>query len=385
MKKIKLLTFLSILLCSFFIINFNYKASANDNFRKFTSSDVTFTLVDTGTTTSLYEVIVTINTTYELENNVILYFKQEIPYNLRTPLNRGYNSYNIITLNKVDTNKWELQYRIALLNTFLQNYNYEINYVLTELIDVFIETKSLIDNGDIPSDKYIYQVIDFVYDDNFTVTNYSVGTTDFTFKFIIIDELLEDNTYLQSPSDFQNNIYFQFYNFTGGLRNSYTTILEQPELSGGYLTTIVTIPKDRFYYYYSEILGIDETTFFNNFMDYLEDISNYFKLYVRTDFVTDYNSVYNAGFNEGNEQGYINGYNQGRSEGYVEGYNNGYEIGLQISQGEAYDQGYIDGYNDGSSESFIANLDKWIVPAIIIVMITGGFFVITRKKRDGDI
>jgi len=384
MKKIKFLTFLGILLCSFFIFNLNYKASANDNFRKFTSSDVTFNLVDTGSTTSLYEVTVTINTTYELENNVIMYFKQNIQYNLRTPVNRGYNSYNIIALNKIGANKWELQYRIALLNTLLLNYDYDINYVLTELIDIFIEIKPLIDNGDEPT-KYIYEVIDFIYNDNYTVTNYVNLSTTISFKFTLINDLFVDNEYLQSPSEFQNNIYFQLYNFTGGLRNSYVTTLETPELSGSYLSAIITIPKDSFNYYYEEILGIDASTFFTNFLNYLDDLSDYFKLYVRTDFATDYNSTYSAGFAEGNEQGYIDGYSEGYGVGYTEGYNNGYDIGKEISQGEAYDLGYTDGYNDGSTESFIANLNKWIVPAIIIVMLAGGFFAITRKKRDGDI
>ena len=30
-------------------------------------------------------------------------------------------------------------------------------------------------------------------------------------------------------------------------------------------------------------------------------------------------------------------------------------------------------------------MDKWLVPAIIIVMLLGGYFAIARKKRDGDI
>ena len=73
-------------------------------------------------------------------------------------------------------------------------------------------------------------------------------------------------------------------------------------------------------------------------------------------------------------------YNYGTS-GFDIGYDIGYDDGLQVSAGEAYDRGYTDGAN----ESFIASIDKWIVPSIIIVMLVGGFFTIARQKRDGEI
>ena len=75
MKNFKLLTFLGILLCSFFIFNLNYKASANDNFIKLKTDNIAYTLMDTGIHTRLYKVTVYIDTEYELIDNVRLYFK----------------------------------------------------------------------------------------------------------------------------------------------------------------------------------------------------------------------------------------------------------------------------------------------------------------------
>jgi hypothetical protein len=104
-----------------------------------------------------------------------------------------------------------------------------------------------------------------------------------------------------------------------------------------------------------------------------------------------YEDAYNEGYNEGKRIGdilqYQYGYDAGYEEGlitgnedaYNEGYNSGFIAGAQES--EAYNVGYADGAND----SFLGSIDKWLVPAIIIVMILGGFFAIARKKRDGDI
>ena len=52
MKNFKLLTFLGILLCSFFIFNLNYKISANDNFIKLKTDNIAYTLMDTTIHTS---------------------------------------------------------------------------------------------------------------------------------------------------------------------------------------------------------------------------------------------------------------------------------------------------------------------------------------------
>lgn len=88
-----------------------------------------------------------------------------------------------------------------------------------------------------------------------------------------------------------------------------------------------------------------------------------------------------AEFQEGYSAGRADGFNEGAIIGYDIGYEEGYDEGLQVSQGEAYDKGY----QDGANESFIGTMDSWLVPAIIVVMLLGGYFAIARKKHDGDI
>lgn len=122
--------------------------------------------------------------------------------------------------------------------------------------------------------------------------------------------------------------------------------------------------------------------------------------WVITETTPDYQMGYNTGYQHGYTSGYNNGYDNGYDEGwdakeaeinallpgirqaeYQRGYDDGYDDGVIAGETVAYEKGYIDGAN----ESFIASIDKWIVPAIIIVMILGGYFAIARKKREGDI
>ena len=117
--------------------------------------------------------------------------------------------------------------------------------------------------------------------------------------------------------------------------------------------------------------------------------------------------AYNRGYSDGLTIGYEDAFNAGYDEGkrigdilqYQYGYDAGYEEGLITGNEDAfnagYDSGFIAGaqeseaynvgYADGANESFLGSMDKWLVPAIIIVMLLGGFFAIARKKRDGDI
>ena len=64
-------------------------------------------------------------------------------------------------------------------------------------------------------------------------------------------------------------------------------------------------------------------------------------------------------------------------QGYNDGFEEGEKIGSGIATGEAYDLGYENGYKDAlknaNVDAFLANFDKWIVPAIIIVVVAGIF------------
>jgi hypothetical protein len=90
---------------------------------------------------------------------------------------------------------------------------------------------------------------------------------------------------------------------------------------------------------------------------------------------------YDAGYEDGEQTGYSSGYNDGASDNYSSAYSDGYTAGYSDGMGDEYDEGFIDGGNS----AFLGNFDKWIVPAIIIVLVGGGFITIwSRKRRDSD-
>jgi len=62
---------------------------------------------------------------------------------------------------------------------------------------------------------------------------------------------------------------------------------------------------------------------------------------------------------------------------YGAGYYAGYDVG--------FDEGYDEGIGETLDSSFISfndHFSKWIVPAIIIVMILGGYYSIRRRKME---
>ena len=106
-----------------------------------------------------------------------------------------------------------------------------------------------------------------------------------------------------------------------------------------------------------------------------------------------YNEGYRDGYIDGKfaadelkyEQGYIEGFNEGFEEGYDRGYNKAYE---EIDINEEYMLGYRDGFKDGekskiaqNNEAFYKSIEKWLVPAIITVIIAGGIVSIIAIKR----
>lgn len=63
-------------------------------------------------------------------------------------------------------------------------------------------------------------------------------------------------------------------------------------------------------------------------------------------------------------------------------YKEGYQKGLLSTENESFQEGYNEGYLKGSNDSFMAGLEKWIVPAIIMVLVAGGF--IYYRSRRGE-
>ena len=97
-----------------------------------------------------------------------------------------------------------------------------------------------------------------------------------------------------------------------------------------------------------------------------------------------YENGHNIGYNKGFEEGYEEGEWNGYIDGHTVGYNKGYILGIDEGYGLGYNDGYNDGYSDGISKPFYSNFDKWIVPAIIIVVIAGIFVGYRRERYGGD-
>lgn len=147
----------------------------------------------------------------------------------------------------------------------------------------------------------------------------------------------------------------------------------------------------QYYYYATIIIPYNLTTPPGGWQD--AQLGTYFfneptyEGFSLTDFLEATDQAYNEGerdgFKDGEEYGYSSGYNSGvidgGSDGYNIGYNSGYNSGLIANEGEAWNEGF----KEGSTNSFLAGMEKWIVPAIIIVLIGGGVvsFLMAKKKE----
>ncbi len=111
-----------------------------------------------------------------------------------------------------------------------------------------------------------------------------------------------------------------------------------------------------------------------------------------------YNQGYEKGFEDGDLYGYDIGYDIGYDKGYNKGIEQSYDVGYNDGYQEGYDDGintnndYMLGYNDGfrageeskiaqNSEAFYKSIEKWLVPAIITVILLGGIVSIIAIKR----
>jgi len=89
-------------------------------------------------------------------------------------------------------------------------------------------------------------------------------------------------------------------------------------------------------------------------------------------------SEYEAGFVAGEEAGFENGKR-------IYGIEHDGDIITALEWGEIrFNEGKAEAPVDhrNATEIFLINFDKWIVPAIIVVMFVGGFFAVVRRKRD---
>lgn len=111
---------------------------------------------------------------------------------------------------------------------------------------------------------------------------------------------------------------------------------------------------------------------------------------------------YDAGLEEADENAYNDGYNDARltygkkiddtwytasewgSEQYNEGYDDGLRDGMELNDEDVFNEAYNKGLNDGRNDKFYTGIEKWLVPAIIVVIVLGGILSIVVKKKEGE-
>lgn len=106
-------------------------------------------------------------------------------------------------------------------------------------------------------------------------------------------------------------------------------------------------------------------------------------------FDSGYSSGYDNGLADGFNDGFENGYSDGYNDGLVDGYNEGFdEAYSEIISDDEYTLGYNNGFKDGeksriaqNNQSFYSGIEKWLVPAIIVVLVVGGIMSISALKR----
>lgn len=212
------------------------------------------------------------------------------------------------------------------------------------------------------------------------VSNVLITENNLTYEYNVfyyvtgsIDEEITDDKYF-----FINNINVVFRKGTNRNTNTYEFLEKTTLISGDTeLVFRVTVLKSLVNAEYPDDISLLFSRDSSMYLEYL-DIEN---IEYDRGYNDGYDRGYNIGFERGEQLGYNNGYSNGYDTGYDEGYNkgkdDGYDEGVRVTEPKAYQ----DGYNKGAEEAFIANLHIWLVPAMIIVVITGIFVGYRRKDE----
>ncbi len=90
-------------------------------------------------------------------------------------------------------------------------------------------------------------------------------------------------------------------------------------------------------------------------------------------------------YQRGLQNGYASGFQDGLNKGYRDGFDDAYD---EIITSDEYTLAYENGFKDGekskivqNNQSFYSGIEKWLVPAIIVVLVVGGFMSISALKR----
>ena len=106
-----------------------------------------------------------------------------------------------------------------------------------------------------------------------------------------------------------------------------------------------------------------------------------------------FDSGYSLGYDNGLADGYDEGWEVGWEDGWEDGWEGGYDEGFEdayseIITNDEYTLGYNNGFKDGekskivkNNEAFYGGIEKWLVPAIIVVLVVGGIMSISALKR----
>ena len=67
---------------------------------------------------------------------------------------------------------------------------------------------------------------------------------------------------------------------------------------------------------------------------------------------------------------------------YDDGYDDGLAEGATLNDEDIWNEAYAEGLKVGSNNKFYDNIEKWLVPAIIVVMFFGGVLLVFRKREE---
>lgn len=205
-----------------------------------------------------------------------------------------------------------------------------------------------------------------------TPANKIVGTvvSEYKLKADLVDTLTY--RYLKTESS-----YYYFMRGTDVYKLALSDVSIQNSISGviEYTTTLLT---DNIYTY----VAFNNSMRFSNSYDYQYELAT-------TLAGTDINNAYNLGkeegLTEGKEIGNVEGKAIGLTEGEVIGYDKGYQKAIDdLALTGEYQTGYNAGLKDkqvANNALFYANIEKWLVPAIIVVVFLGGFVTFANIKK----
>lgn len=230
--------------------------------------------------------------------------------------------------------------------------------------------------------------------------HYYEGPNTYTYEFIV--EYLFENIFIEEPDAIDYyfvSIYGErpfrkgyFPNFNSYVLEDFYTEADQ---FGVYTLIEIRVTVEM------EIIDneYDGPSTYENLIPFFRDDSALYVKYRITsgadEYYRGYNDGYEIGYGEGYDDGlyvgeqvgYDEGYSTGYNNGYNNGYNEGYGDGVRATEPQAYQRGYDDGYEEATNKSsikFMSNLQVWLVPAIIIVVIAGIFVGYRRERYGGD-